>query len=98
MRETEREREKGTFLSGGSNFYFYFSPNMESILTTIIKRMSILLDHKVWKILVDTKRNVYFSWNLEQLDFIVNLERDLDCMMNSMGFTDDLDFLMSTIN
>ena len=67
-------------------------------LTIIIKRMSILLDHKVRKILVDTKRNVYFSWNLEQLDFIVNLERDLDCMMNSMGFTDDLDFLMSTIN
>ena len=60
--------------------------------------MSILLDHNVWKILVDAKRNVYFSWNLEQLDFIVNLERDLDCMMNSMGFRDDLDFLMSTIN
>ena len=69
-----------------------------AFLTTIIKRMSILLDDNVWNILVDTKRNVYFSWHLEQLDFIVNVERDLDCMINSMGFTDDLDFLMSTVN
>ena len=46
---------------------------------------------------MDTERNVYFSWHLEHLDFIVNVERDLDCMRNSMGFTDDLDFLMSTI-
>ena len=69
-----------------------------AFLTTIIKRMSILLDDNVWNILVDTKRNVYFSWHLEQLDFIVNVECDLDCMMNSMGFTDDLDLLMSTVN
>ena len=67
-------------------------------LIIIIKRMSILLDHNVWKILVDTKRNIYFSWNLEQLNFVVNVERDLDCMMNSRGFTNDLDFLMNTVN
>ena len=47
---------------------------------------------------MDTKRIIYFSWNLKQLDFIVNVERDLDCMMNSMGFTDDLDFMMNTVN
>ena len=69
-----------------------------AFLTTIIKRMSILLDHNVWKISVDTERNDYFSWHLEHLDFIVNMERDLDCMMNSIGFPDDLDFLMSTVN
>ena len=60
--------------------------------------MRILLDHNVWKILVDTQRNIYLSCNLEQLYFIVNVERDLDCMMNSMGFTNDLDFLMNTVN
>ena len=60
--------------------------------------MRILLDHNVWKILVDTQRNIYLSCNLEQLDFIVNVERDLDCMMNSMGFTNDLNFMMSTVN
>ena len=64
----------------------------------IIKRMRILLDHNVWKILVDTQRNIYLSCNLEQLDFIVNVERDLDCMMNSMGFTNDLNFMMNTVN
>ena len=60
--------------------------------------MRILLDHNVWKISVDTQRNIYLSCNLEQLDFIVNLERDLDCMMNSMGFTNDLNFMMNTVN
>ena len=60
--------------------------------------MRILLDHNVWKILVDTQRNIYLSCNLEQLDFIVNVERDLDCMMNSMGFTNDLNFMMNTVN
>ena len=90
---------------------FSYSVIILAFPITIIKRMSILLDHSVWKILVDTKRYIYFSWNseqldfivsverdLEQLDFIVNVEHDLDCMTNSMGFTDDLDFMMNTVN
>ena len=45
-----------------------------------------------------TPKEIFISLGIhEQLDFIVNVERDLGCMMNSMGFTNDLVFLMNSM-